>query len=164
MTNLQGGALTASGVFLFCIIHFFTTVYQADEPQLRELNPAALTLADNGLPYNADTLQQLVAAWSLPVAADNVPEQALADPLAGYDNTMLGDTSIALLAIYQQQQHKAVLAVQIPGQPLNFVHLLAGDSVGDIILSQVSQREVTVTRGSQQVKLRLFKPGSASSE
>lgn len=164
MTNQNGVALTAAGAILLCVIHFFSVVYLAGEPQQRELDPVPIALPDNALPYNADTLQQLIAQWVVPAPAESAAEQVLANPLAGYDNTRLGDTQIALLAIYRQKQPTAVLALQSPGQPLRFVRLVAGDNVGDITLSQVSGRDVTITRGAQQVTLRLFNPGSASSE
>lgn len=164
MTNQKMLALTALGTGLLCALHFVNSVYVAKDTQQRELSPVSLTVPDNALPYNADTLQQLLAQWSVPEVTDSASNEVAANALSGYDNTQLGDTSIALLAIYQQQQPKAVLALQKNGQDISFVRLAAGESVGDIELSLLTQRDVTITRGSQQVKLRLFNPGSASSE
>ena len=164
MTKQQVVGITAVIAVLLCALHFVNSVYVAGESQQRELTQLNLTVSDNALPYNADTLQQLLAQWSLPQQAEPGAAETAESPLAGYDNTQLGDTRIALLAIYQQQQPKAVLALQQNGQPLNFVRLTAGENIGDIQLSQVTRRDVTITRGAQQVKLRLFNPVSASSE
>jgi len=164
MTSQRGVALTAAGTILLCVVHFVNGVYLAEQPQLRELDFEPIALPDNALPYNADTLQQTISQWALPALATAAPEQAAANLLAGYDNARLGNTHIALLAIYQQQQPTAVLALQSPNQPLTFVRLVAGERIGDIELSQVSVRNVTMAQDGQQITLRLFNPGSASSE
>lgn len=164
MTERKVIVITAVVMLLLCSVHFFSTVYVKATPQQRELNASPLTSGNTALPYNADTLAQIVAQWSLPVTTEQPLEQSQTSALAGFDNARLGDTNIALLAIYQQQQSVAVLALQTADQPVRFVRLNAGDSAGDIELSQVNRRDVTITRGAQQVQLRLFNPGSASSE
>lgn len=164
MTNQQAVALTVFGSLLLCTVHFINSVYVATEPQQRTVDSLILTLPDTAVPYNADTLQQLLAQWSLAAATEVAPDNAALNALAGYDNTLLGDTRIALLAIYRQQQPTAVLALQQPGQPIHFARIMAGESVGDIQLSQLTGRTVTITRGAQQVTLRLFNPGSAVAE
>lgn len=164
MTNQKAVGLTAIGTALLCMVHFINSVYMAGDPSQRELNQSAIPVADNASPYNADTLMQLVAAWAVPEEQATAADIAADNPLAGYDNTRLGNTNIALLAIYQQQRPTAVLALQTDGQPLQYVRLMAGEEVGDIRLSRISQRNVTIVRGPQQVELRLFNPVSASSE
>ncbi|MBV2127784.1 hypothetical protein [Arsukibacterium indicum] len=164
MTKQKAVGLTVVGTALLCMVHFVNSVYMAGDSSQRELNQSAISLADNALPYNADTLLQLMAAWALPEEQAVATDIAADNPLAGYDNTRLGNTNIALLAIYQLQQPTAVLALQTDGQPVQYVRLMAGEEVGDIRLSGVSQRNVTIVRGPQQVELRLFNPVSASSE
>lgn len=164
MTERKVIVITAVIMLLLCSIHFFSVVYVKGTPQQRELNPSPLTLGNTALPYDADTVTQLVAQWLLPVITEPAVDQEPVSALAGFDNARLGDTNVALLAIYQQKQSVAVLALQIAEQPVSFVRLNAGDKAGDIELSQVNRRDVTITRGTQQVQLRLFNPGSASSE
>lgn len=164
MTNQKAVALAAIGTALLCMVHFINSVYMAGDASQREINQTAIPVSDNPLPYNADTLMQLMAAWALPAEPATATDIAADNPLAGYDNTRLGNTNIALLAIYQQQQPTAVLALQTDGQPVQYARLMAGEEVGDIRLSRVSTRNVTIVRGTQQVELRLFNPVSASSE
>jgi hypothetical protein len=164
MTKQKAIATTAFGMILVFTVHFFSTVYVSRDLQQREVMQTALVIPDTVLPYNADKLKQLFKQWALPQQAVAKVAEAVDNPLAEYDNTQLGDTRIALLAIYQLQQHTAVLALQATGQPLYYVRMAAGENIGDIQLNRITQRDVTITRGAQQVTLRLFKPVSASSE
>jgi hypothetical protein len=164
MITNKAVALTALLTLAACSLHFVSAVYVGGEAQQRELNIGNLPALNATLPYQADALTTMLTGWAKPEVTE-APVSATAEPqLAGFDKATLGDVTVALLAIYQKQQAVAVLALQQPGEALSFVRLKAGTTVGDIELSSISQRNVTLIRGAQQVQLRLFNPGSASSE
>lgn len=152
---------------LLCSLHFFSMVYVPVKDEQRLLAVQALPVSTFVLPYQPEQLQSTIALWRLPAidGAGNAADAENGTPLlAGFDNTMLGDTTVALLGIYQQQQPVAVLALQQSGQSVNYVRLALGDSSGDIQLSQVNRRDITLSYNGKQVKLQLFTPASAVTE
>lgn len=164
MTQVKAITLTATATLLVCLVHFFAAVYVQGEKVQRDISASALAQVNTVLPYNADTLAAIIRQWAPQQASEPAETQQQASMLSGFDNARLGDTTVALLAIYQQQKPVAVLALQTADKPVVFVRLSAQDTTGDIALSQINRRDVTITRGSQQVKLRLFNPGSAAAE
>lgn len=149
-------------IAVFCI-HFINKVYVNNEHQERTIETVQFTLPDSRLPYNADILGGLLARWAALTEAEKQPENTDAS-LEGYDHSQLGDLRITLLAIYQSKKPKAVLAVQEPDKPIQFLRLREGELIGDIVLSRVKQRDIILSKGTQQVQLRLFNPGQVSTD
>lgn len=164
MSQIKVLTLAALGVIVICAAHFLSKVYVASEYKERELTVAPLPVLDNTFPYDVDIVQRSLVKWGVSTAADMETEDESNIRLDGLDNARLGDTQVTLLAIYQQQQSKAVLAFETSREPNKFVNLAEGESSGDIVLSQVGRRDVTLSRGEQQIMLRLFSPDLVSSE
>ncbi|MEH8015824.1 hypothetical protein MN202_01145 [Rheinheimera muenzenbergensis] len=157
-------AITGIVTTLVCGLHFISAVYVPVQGEQRVLTVPEIPALAYVLPYQPEQLQNAVAQWFVPTENTAAAATQSAELLAGFDNTVLGDTTVALLAIYQQQHPAAVLALQQVGQSVKYVRLLVGESSGDIALSQISRRDITLSYNDKQVTLKLFTPASAVTE
>lgn len=147
---------------LLLLLHFFSAVFVYGSSQSRALDVPAMNTPDKALPYNVEKWLQVVALWALPEPKESdAGATTLDSALQQFDNAQLGDTTVALLAIYRTKQAVAVLALQTQGQSVRYVRLKQSESDNDISVSHINPRDVTITRGEQQVSLRLFTPDVA---
>lgn len=147
---------------LFCTVHFFSQVWVYVPTQSRTVEPVLLAVTESELPYDADQLQKLLQGWALPVVTPSVATESNEPALSGFDSGRLGNTTIALLAIYQKQQSVAVLAISSADTALQFVRLQQGQLIDDIELVHLLPREVVLRLREQELTLRLFNPVSAA--
>lgn len=164
MTDSRIVVTTTVVAVLLCTLHFFSAVYVSGSSQSRETNLSSVPPISNITPYNADLFEQTITAWALPKTQPVEPETATQNVFSAFDNARLGKFSVALLAIYQQKQAVAQLAVQSDGQPIRYIRLAQGENADGIQLTRVTRHSITLSLEEQRVNLRLFKPGSASSE
>jgi hypothetical protein len=154
--------LTALITSAVCLVHFFSAVYVPSHDEQRSLSIPTLSVLPQGVPYQPQALQSTIAQWLIPAdGAANETEQANNAALANFDKTVLGDTTVALLAIYQRQQPTAVLALQRIGTPITYVQLTEGADINGIELTDINHRHIVLQHGAEQVQLQLFNPNSA---
>lgn len=156
----------AAGVATFacCIIHFFSAVYVPLSAGERQLSFEPLVVPATVLPYQPATLTQAIAQWQLPETEQTENDAGSTPDLSAFDNTLLGDTRVSLLAVYQLTKPVAVLALQQTDKPLRYVRLMAGDSDAEITVKTIAQRSITLSHKDTQASLRLFTPPSAATE
>ena len=157
---IAAGILTLAG----CVVHFFSAVYVPLSGGERQLSVERLSVPATVLPYKPDTLSQAIAQWQLPETEQPETNTALTADLSAFDNTLLGNTRVSLLAIYRLSKPVAVLALQQTDKPLRYVRLMAGESDADITVKTIAQRSVTLSHNDTQASLRLFTPPSAATE
>jgi hypothetical protein len=155
---------TAGVTLLLCAGHFISAVYVTDNNEQKSLQIASLAHNAHPLPYQAAAIEQTLSGWLQPLQATAPSIDPMAAQLAGFDNVTLGNVTVALLAIYQQQQPVAVLGLQASGESLEFVRLQAGESRYNIELATISRSHITLRHKEQQKQLQLFNPGSAVTE
>lgn len=143
---------------LLCTVHFFSQVWVYAPAQSRSVEQVDLTASGIKPPYDAGQLQARLQGWALPVVAPAKATEPKEQALTGFDSGRLGNTTIALLAIYQKQQSVAVLAISTADTSLQFVRLQQGQLIDDIELFSVSAREVVLRLREQELTLRLFNP------
>lgn len=164
MTKNLPLSVTAGALMLLCSLHFFSSVYVAEDGEQKPLAIAAIALNSTALPYQPEELQQHIAQWIVPEASAGPAADPMAQQLAGFDQVKLGNITLALLAIYQRQQAVAVLAIQQPDQQLEYVRLAKGQSLHNIELAEIGRSHITLRYNEQQQQLQLFNPGSAVTE
>lgn len=157
---IAAGAVTLS----CCIIHFFSAVYVHRAADQRQLSVELLTVLSTSLPYQAEALTQTIAQWQLPKSSQAEDTAGLTKDLSGFDNTLLGDTRVSLLAIYQLTTPVAVLALQQADKPIRYVRLITGDNDADITVKTIAQRSITLSHNDKLASLRLFTPLAAATE
>lgn len=163
--QLAKPVIVAGGITLTCcVLHFFSAVYVPLSAGERQLNLQPLSVAATKLPYQPEALAQTIAQWQLPNAEQTESNAASTPDLSAFDNTLMGDTRVSLLAIYQLTRPVAVMALQQTDKPLRYVRLTAGDSDGDITVKSIAQRSITLSHNDTQASLRLFTPPSAATE
>jgi hypothetical protein len=157
-------AATAGITLLLCAGHFFSAVYVTDSNEQKPLQIASIAHSAHPLPYQAAAIEQALSGWLQPPQAATASIDPMAAQLAGFDKVTLGNVTVALLAIYQQQQPVAVLALQAPAEQLQYVHLREGQSLHNIELASISRSHIMLRHNQQQKQLQLFNPGSAVTE
>lgn len=154
---------TALFTSLVCALHFITQIWASPNYEQRSLLPASLTLSSNQLPYLTEQIQQNLVTWGAAVQTDPAATLDEANN-AKYDQTVLAGATITLMGIYRQHAYSAVLAIKYPEQPLTYHRLTQASNVADIYIEQITARYVVLRHAEQRVTLRLFQPGSATTE